>query len=63
MRSHLCFDRVTIREHLGAVVATMKLSSDYHDFVAKLDRLYPRYGDTLLLPLGYQGEQDDGKGI
>jgi hypothetical protein len=29
----------------------MKLSSDYHDFVAKLDRLYPRYGDTLLLPV------------
>ncbi|MEA2874109.1 MAG: hypothetical protein QOH67_4085, partial [Hyphomicrobiales bacterium] len=24
-----------LREHLGAVIATMKLSSDWHDFKAK----------------------------
>jgi hypothetical protein len=31
-----------LREHLGAVIATMKLSNDWHDFKAKLDKNYPR---------------------
>jgi hypothetical protein len=30
-----------LREHLGAVVAIMKLSTDWHDFRAKLDKLHP----------------------
>jgi hypothetical protein len=33
--------------HLGAVVAVMKLSPDWDQFVANLDRVAPRYGDTL----------------
>jgi hypothetical protein len=52
-----------LREHLGGVVATMKLSNDYHDFIAKLDRLAPRYGETIPLPLDYRREDDDGMGI
>jgi hypothetical protein len=52
-----------LREHLGATVAVMRLSSDYHDFLEKMDRLYPRYGETLELPLDYHREVDDGKGI
>ncbi|HWK98136.1 MAG TPA: P63C domain-containing protein [Pseudolabrys sp.] len=32
-----------LREHLGAVVATMRLSRDWHDFKEKLDRNYRRY--------------------
>jgi len=52
-----------LREHLGGVVATMKLSRDYHQFVQNLDRLYPRYGETMALPLDYQNEKDDGKGL
>lgn len=47
-----------LREHLGAAVAVMKLSSDWADFKLKLDKLYPRYNDTMQLPL-----PDDGKGL
>ncbi len=52
-----------LRELLGAVVAIMKLSQDYHDFMDKLDRLHPRYGETLLLPLSYDKEKDNGRGL
>jgi P63C domain. len=50
-----------LREHLGGVVAIMKLSKDWGDFNMKLDQLYPRYGDTLPLPLDW-GE-DTGEGL
>jgi hypothetical protein len=54
-----------LREHLGAVVAVMKLSGDWHDFRAKLDKLYPRYqGPTqLAFEYGVDDEEDDGKGL
>jgi hypothetical protein len=52
-----------LREHLGGVVAIMKLSDNYADFKAKLDRLYPHYGATLPLPLEYEAESDTGVGI
>jgi hypothetical protein len=32
-----------LREHLGAVVATMRPSKSWHDFKAKLDRNCKRY--------------------
>lgn len=38
-----------LREHLASVTTVMKLSSDYDDFVNKLDSIHPRYGDTLKL--------------
>lgn len=38
-----------LREHLGATVAFMKLSRDYHDFVDKMDTHYPRFGDQYRL--------------
>ena len=67
---HKFFQRLTsnagypkLREHLGAVVAVMKLSNSYADFINKLDHMYPRYGDTLLLPLEYKKDDDDGNGI
>lgn len=67
---HKFFQRLTantgypkLREHLGAVVAVMQLSRDYDDFIDKLDHLYPRYNETLLLPFDYKKEDDDGKGI
>jgi len=41
----------------------MKLSGTYHDFLEKLDRFYPRYGSQLVLPLDYEEEKDDGRGI
>lgn len=43
-----------LREHLASVTTIMRLSSDYEDFKAKMDRLHPRYGQTL--PLDYEGE-------
>lgn len=46
-----------LREHLGSVVTMMKLSNDWHDFMMKLDRFHPRYGETLQIPF------DDGKGL
>jgi hypothetical protein len=52
-----------LREHLGAAVAIMNLSRDYHDFIDKLDRLYPRFGETLELPFEYRRDADDGKGL
>jgi len=53
-----------LREHLGAVVAIMKLSSDWHDFRAKLDKLYPRYGKPTQLAMEFaEGEPDSGKGL
>lgn len=54
-----------LREHLGAVVATMKLSSDWHDFKAKLDKNYPRVGKPTQLSFDYASEEaaDTGKGL
>ena len=52
-----------LREHLGSVVAIMKLSSGWHDFMGKLDRLHPRYGETIPLPFDYHREDDDGRGL
>ena len=66
-RKHKYFQRLTanqgypkLREHLGSVVTLMKLSEDWDDFVAKLNQIHPRYGDTVALPLEYE---DSGKGL
>ncbi|MBU4609173.1 P63C domain-containing protein [Achromobacter sp. GG226] len=40
-----------LREHLASVVTAMKLSDDYPDFISKLNRLHPRFGDTQSLGL------------
>lgn len=40
-----------LREHLASVVTAMKLSDDYPDFISKLNRLHPRFGDTYTLAL------------
>lgn len=65
-RKHKYFQRLTsnpgypkLREHLGGVVAVMKLSRDWSDFVLKLNQIAPRFGDTYELPMNY----DDGKGL
>ena len=38
-----------LTEHLGAVVAVMKLSDSWDDFIEKLNKVKPKYGDTPLL--------------
>src|SRR5260370_33711060 len=35
-----------LHEHLGAAVAIMKLSADWHDFRAKLNKLHPPIGNA-----------------
>jgi hypothetical protein len=52
-----------LREHLGSVVAIMKLSSGYHDFMTKLNMLHPRYGQQMLIPFEYDPTKDNGKGL
>jgi hypothetical protein len=43
----------------------MNLSNDWYDFMAKLDRFYPRLGKQTQLSFDYSGErtEDDGKGL
>jgi hypothetical protein len=69
-RKHKFFQRLTdnvgypkLREHLGAVIAVMKMSTNYHHFLQQLDRHYPRYGAQLSLPLDYEQTSDDGLGL
>ena len=66
---HKLFQRLTtnagypkLREHLGSVVTLMKLSRDWGDFRDKLERIHPRFGDTMMLP--YDEEANDlGTGL
>lgn len=39
-----------LREHLGSVVTLMKLSKNWDDFMSKLDKIHPRFGETMPLP-------------
>jgi hypothetical protein len=64
---HKYFQRLTanvgypqLREHLGSVVTLMKLSDGWTDFMTKLDRIHPRYGDTIPLTLDWP---DNGDGL
>lgn len=65
---HKYFQRLTsnvgypkLREHLGSIVAIMKLSDDWGDFMGKVDRLHPRFGETPMLP--FDAEPDNGQGL
>lgn len=40
-----------LREHLASVVTIMKLSSNYQDFIMKLNMIHQRYGETFHLNL------------
>lgn len=53
-----------LREHLGAVIATMKLNAGWHDFKIKLDRNYPRQGKPTQLSMDLaDDEPETGKGL
>lgn len=72
-RKHRFFQRLTqnigypkLREHLGAVVAVMKLSENYADFIGKLERIRPRVDrakEPEQLSLDYDQDTDSGRGI
>jgi hypothetical protein len=53
-RRHKYFQRLTsnigypkLREHLGSVVTLMKISTDWDDFMVKLEQIHPRVEDTI----------------
>jgi hypothetical protein len=45
------YGRQELLKHLGMVVGLMKLSDDWQEFMAKLNRVAPRYGETFALEL------------
>ena len=52
-----------LKEHLGAVVAYMKISKTWADFMNLLNEQYPRKGDTPMLNMDYDQRKDDGQGL
>ena len=51
-----------LREHMASIVTIMKLSDGYNDFAAKLDKLHPKYDDTITTDfVEFDGE--DGTGL
>lgn len=67
---HRYFQRLTsnigypkLREHLGSIVAIMKLSDEWREFMGRLDYIHPRFNSQLPLILQYDAEHDDGNGI
>lgn len=56
------FGHPKLRELLILEVTIMKLSSDYEDFIQKLDLIHPRYNETMPLALPAPAK-DDGKGL
>ncbi|MBD2107282.1 P63C domain-containing protein [Nodosilinea sp. FACHB-13] len=67
-RKHRFFQKLTpdighpkLREHLSSVVTIMKLSDSYTDFQRKLDKIHPKYNETLPLDLDFS--EDSGRGL
>jgi len=57
-----------LTQHLGSVVTMMQLSSDWHDFMAKLDKFKPRLDIKSLetgrqLSFDYDAKKDKGIGL
>lgn len=48
-----------LREHLASVCTIMDFSEDYQDFMKKLDKRHPRYGETV----EFDFEADNWKGL
>ena len=66
---HKLFQKLTanpgypkLREHLGSVITLMKLSTDWNDFRDKIERIHPRFGETMVLPFDEE-EHDPGTGL
>ncbi len=67
-RKHKYFQRLTanvgypkLREHLGSVTTLMKLSSDWNDFMMKLERIHPKVSDQLAFDL--EVDSRSGRGL
>ncbi len=44
-----------LREHLASVTTIMRLSATYQDFKSNLDKIHPRYGETIPMDFGSEG--------
>jgi len=42
-----------LREHLGSVVTLMKMSDDWESFKRNLDRIHPRFNETIAIDFGH----------
>lgn len=51
-----------LKEYLASVTTIMKLSDNYKDFESKLDRIHPKYNETLPLDLSFDFD-DSGEGL
>ncbi len=49
-----------LREHLASLITLQKLSKDPKEWRALVDRIHPRYGKTLPLPLDYSNDDEIG---
>jgi hypothetical protein len=52
-----------LTELLGSVVTIMTFSSDWADFMEKLNRRHPRFGDQMSFSFDYPQKNDDGRGL
>lgn len=52
-----------LKEHLGAVIALMRISKTWNQFMNLLNEHYPRMGDTPMLPMDYDQKEDAGTGL
>lgn len=50
-----------LREHLASAMAVMKLSDNWDDFISKLDRVKPKFNETL--PLDFEDHPLPNKGL
>ena len=48
-----------LREHLASVITLMKISNRYSEFEGLLDRVHPKYNETMPLPFDYP-ESENG---
>lgn len=62
---HKLFQRLTnntgypkLREHLGSVVTIMKLSDSWESFLSTLDKIHPRYGETIPFDFSNEASED-----
>lgn len=53
-----------LREHMASVVTIMKLSTDYKDFMRKINQIHPCYNAQMYLPFMFSPDDiDTGEGI
>lgn len=52
-----------LREHLGSVVTLMKISDDWDAFKRNLDRIHPKFNETIPLDLDSADVEDSATGL